>query len=100
VTTIRIYIINVLNCNNDPYLTNTSALNEVKTLNYITCELHLPHNNSINYANKINASLLNNSSSQNQRHSRYRRERERGRECECGQLDMVEISEEEDKNFL
>jgi hypothetical protein len=50
------------------------ALNEIETLNYIICELRLFHNNSINYANKINASLLNNSSSQNQKHSR----------CGCG----------------
>ncbi|CAG8741506.1 11276_t:CDS:2, partial [Funneliformis caledonium] len=32
---------------------NNNALNEIKTLNYITCELHLPHNNSTNYANEI-----------------------------------------------
>ena len=72
-TTIRIHIINVLKCNDDSHLTNTSALNEVKTLNYITCELHLPHNNSTNYANEIGANLLNNSLSQDQIHGRKRR---------------------------
>ena len=77
-TTIRIHIINVLKCNDDPHLTNTSALNEVKTLNYIICELHLPHNNSTNYANEIGANLLNNSLSQDQIHGRKRR-RGRGR---------------------
>ena len=38
------------------------ALNEVKSLNYITCELQLPHNNLTNFANEIDANLLNNSS--------------------------------------
>ncbi|CAG8724114.1 6211_t:CDS:2, partial [Funneliformis caledonium] len=60
-TTIRIHIINVLKCNDDPHLTKISALNKVKTLNYIICEFHLPHNNSTNYANEIDANLLNNS---------------------------------------
>jgi len=31
-SSIRIHIINVLKCNDDPHLTNTSALNEVKSL--------------------------------------------------------------------
>ena len=72
VAAIRIHIINVLKCNDDPHLTNTLALNEVKSLNYITCELQLPHNNSTNLANEINANLLNDSSNQ-QRHGRKRR---------------------------
>ncbi|CAG8711249.1 10959_t:CDS:2 [Funneliformis caledonium] len=78
-TIIRIHIINVLKCNDDSHLTNTSALNEIKTLNYITCELHLPHNNSTNYANEIGANLLNNSLSQDQIHDRKCR-RSRGQE--------------------
>ena len=75
-TAIRIHIINVLKCNDDPHLTNAPALNEVKALNYITCELLLPHKNNTNYANEFDASLLNSSTSQNRR-----RGRGRGREC-------------------
>jgi hypothetical protein len=70
---IRIHIINVLKCNDDPHLTNTSALNEVKSLNYITCELCLPHNNSTNFANEIDVNLLNNSPDR-----RFDRRRRRG----------------------
>ncbi|CAG8588498.1 12222_t:CDS:2 [Funneliformis caledonium] len=75
---IRIHIINVFKCNNDPHFTNASALNKVKLLNYITCELQLPHNNSTNLANEIDANLLNDSSNK-QRHGRKCR-RENGRE--------------------
>ena len=74
---IRIHIINVLKCNDDPHLNNSSALNEVKSLNYITCELQLPHNNLTNFANEIDANLLNNSSNK-QRGRKRRRENGRG----------------------
>ena len=42
-TTIRIHIINVLKCNDDPHLNNAPALKEVKALNYITCEIGRAH---------------------------------------------------------
>ncbi|RIA90134.1 hypothetical protein C1645_823767 [Glomus cerebriforme] len=35
------------------FLPNNTALNEVKTLDYITCEIHLPNHNVNNYANEI-----------------------------------------------
>ena len=74
---IRIHMINVIKCSDDPHLTNTPALNEIKTLNHITCELHLSHNNDTNYANEIDADLLN--SNQDQRHGRKHARRGRGR---------------------
>jgi hypothetical protein len=65
---IRVHIVNVIKCINDPHLTNVPALsNEVKTLNYITYNLYIPHNNSTNYANEIDARLLNSSLNQNRR---------------------------------
>ena len=79
-TTIRIHIINVIKCNEDPHLSNTLALNEVKTLDYITCELILFHNNTTNFTNEINLNLLNSSIA-----SRGRgRGRSRGRGHSCG----------------
>ena len=60
---IRIHMINILKCNDDPLITNVPALNEVKTLDYITCDLSLPHYNPTNFANEINLSELETSTS-------------------------------------
>ena len=45
---------NILKCVDEPLLTNASALNEVKKLDYITLDLTLPHHNQPNFANEIN----------------------------------------------
>jgi hypothetical protein len=72
-SSIRIHIINILKCNEDPLISNTPALNEVKTLDYITRDLQLSHYNETNFANEIN--LL-----QSTEHGRGRgRGRSRGR---------------------
>ncbi|PKY52793.1 hypothetical protein RhiirA4_425554 [Rhizophagus irregularis] len=74
---IKIHIINILKCKEEPHISNAPALNEVKTLDYITRDLHLPHNNATNYANNID---LLESSRSNGSH-RCGRGRERGRSC-------------------
>jgi len=38
-SSIRIHIINILKCNEDPLISNTPALNDVKTLDYIIRDL-------------------------------------------------------------
>ncbi|CAB5206951.1 unnamed protein product [Rhizophagus irregularis] len=55
---IKIHMINILKCIDEPLLTNASALNEVKTLDYITRDLTLPHHNQTNFANEINFNAL------------------------------------------
>ena len=70
--TIRIHIINVIKCNKNLYLSNTSALNEIKTLDYIIHELILFHNNTTNFANEIDLNTLNSSMAS------------RGRDHSCG----------------
>lgn len=65
-------MINILKCIDEPLLTNASALNEVKTLDYITRDLTLPHHNQTNFANEINFNALEASTS-------YRNGRGRGR---------------------
>ncbi|CAB4441543.1 unnamed protein product [Rhizophagus irregularis] len=47
----------------EPLLTNASALNEVKTLDYITHDLILPHYNQTNFTNEINFNALEASTS-------------------------------------
>ena len=69
---IRVHIINILKCNEDPLITNAPALNEVKTLDYITRDLSIPHCNQTNFANKIDLSALETSTN-------YRNRRGRGR---------------------
>ncbi|PKC53215.1 hypothetical protein RhiirA1_543268 [Rhizophagus irregularis] len=69
---IKIHMINILKCIDEPLLTNASALNEVKTLDYITRDLTLPHHNQTNFANEINFNALEASTS-------YRNGRGRGR---------------------
>ncbi|CAB4475676.1 unnamed protein product [Rhizophagus irregularis] len=69
---IKIHMINILKCIDEPLLTNASALNEVKTLDYITRDLTLPHHNQTNFANEINFNALEASTS-------YRNGHERGR---------------------
>ncbi|CAB4404391.1 unnamed protein product [Rhizophagus irregularis] len=51
---IKIHMSNILKCVDKPLLTNASALNEVKKLDYITRDLTLPHHNQTNFANEIN----------------------------------------------
>ncbi|CAB4490154.1 unnamed protein product [Rhizophagus irregularis] len=61
----------------EPLLTNASALNEVKTLDYITHDLILPHYNQTNFTNEINFNALEASTSY--RNGRgHEHERERG----------------------
>ncbi|RGB37289.1 hypothetical protein C1646_757058 [Rhizophagus diaphanus] len=60
----------------EPLLTNASALNEVKALDYITRDLTLSHHNQTNFVNEINFNALEASTS-------YRNGRGRGRGCEC-----------------
>ncbi|GET67141.1 hypothetical protein GLOIN_2v1788942 [Rhizophagus irregularis DAOM 181602=DAOM 197198] len=56
---------NILKCVDEPLLTNASALNEVKTLDYITHDLILPHYNQTNFTNEINFNALEASTSGN-----------------------------------
>lgn len=74
-SSIRIHIINILKCNEDPLISNIPALNEVKTLDYITRNLTLPHPNETNFANEINLNLLESTG----RGHGHRRGRGRGR---------------------
>ncbi|CAB5359886.1 unnamed protein product [Rhizophagus irregularis] len=68
---------NILKCVDEPLLTNASALNEVKTLDYITHDLILPHYNQTNFTNEINFNALEASTSY--RNGRgHEHERERG----------------------
>ncbi|PKY52170.1 hypothetical protein RhiirA4_547008 [Rhizophagus irregularis] len=60
----------------EPLLTNASALNEVKTLDYITHDLILPHYNQTNFTNEINFNALEASTSyRNGRGHEHERER-------------------------
>ncbi|GET00731.1 hypothetical protein GLOIN_2v1881169 [Rhizophagus clarus] len=80
---IRIHIINVLKCKDDPHISNTSALNEVKALDYITRDIHLPHYNTTNHANSIDLNLFETSTN-------YRSHgRGRGRGRGCGRMAMA-----------
>ncbi|PKC52947.1 hypothetical protein RhiirA1_542862 [Rhizophagus irregularis] len=63
----------------EPLLTNASALNEVKTLDYITHDLILPHYNQTNFTNEINFNALEASTS-------YRNGRGHEHERECGYI--------------
>ncbi|CAB5389618.1 unnamed protein product [Rhizophagus irregularis] len=63
VSAIKIHIINILKCKEEPHISNAPALNEVKTLDYITRDLRLPHPNATNYANNIDLNLLESSRS-------------------------------------
>ncbi|GBC19450.2 hypothetical protein GLOIN_2v1872178 [Rhizophagus irregularis DAOM 181602=DAOM 197198] len=63
----------------EPLLTNASALNEVKTLDYITHDLILPHYNQTNFTNEINFNALEASTS-------YRNGRGHEHEHECGYI--------------
>jgi hypothetical protein len=74
-TSIRIHMINILKCNEDPHITNAPALNEIKTLDYITRDLLLPHNHLTNFANEMDLNEFENSS----RYTRNGRSRFRGR---------------------
>jgi hypothetical protein len=60
---IRIHIINILKCSGDPYISNTPALNEVKTLDYITRHVQLPHIHPTNFANEIDVNGTNSTGS-------------------------------------
>ncbi|CAB4440986.1 unnamed protein product [Rhizophagus irregularis] len=61
---------------NEPLLTNASALNEVKTLDYITMISLLPHYNQTNFTNEINFNALEASTSyRNGRGHEHERER-------------------------
>jgi len=51
---IKIHITNILKCRVEPHLSNTSALNEVKSLDHITCNLQIPHVHSTDFANEVN----------------------------------------------
>ena len=53
-SSIRIHIINILKCIEDPLISNVPALNEVKSLDHITCNLQIPHVHSTNFANEVN----------------------------------------------
>ncbi|CAB5380956.1 unnamed protein product [Rhizophagus irregularis] len=63
----------------EPLLTNASALNEVKTLDYITHDLILPHYNQTNFTNEINFNALEASTS-------YRNGCGHEHEHECGYI--------------
>ena len=78
-TTIRIHIINILKCKDEPHISNMPALNEVKTLDYITQDIHLPHNNATNHANSIDLNSLRSSRLNNYRSHGRGRGRGRGR---------------------
>ncbi|EXX65275.1 hypothetical protein RirG_134780 [Rhizophagus irregularis DAOM 197198w] len=78
VSAIKIHIINILKCKEELHISNAPALNEVKTLDYITCDLRLPHNNATNYANNIDLNLLESSRSNGSCG------RGCGRKCRCG----------------
>ncbi|CAB4464754.1 unnamed protein product [Rhizophagus irregularis] len=54
---------NILKCVDEPLLTNASALNKVKTLDYITHDLILPYYNQTNFTNEINFNALEASTS-------------------------------------
>ena len=45
---------NILKCSIDPHLSNASALNEVKSFDYIINQVRLPHIHTTNFANQIN----------------------------------------------
>jgi len=51
---IKIHITNILKCRVEPHLSNTPALNEVKSLDYITCNLQIPHVHLTDFANEVN----------------------------------------------
>ncbi|GBC09231.1 hypothetical protein RclHR1_00870022 [Rhizophagus clarus] len=76
---IKIHMVNILKCVDEPLLTNAPALNEVKTLDYITCDLTLPHHNQTNFVNEINFNALEASTS-------YRNGRGCGHRCGCGYI--------------
>jgi hypothetical protein len=76
---IRIHMINILKCSEDPNITNILALNEVKTLDYITRDLTLPYNHPSNFANNIDLNELETSSNRNRRGRRRGRGSGRGR---------------------
>jgi hypothetical protein len=78
-SSIRIHIVNILKNKDDPYISNTPALNEVKALDYITKDIQLPHYNSTNHANSIDFNRFESSNyrSHGRGHGR-RRGRERG----------------------
>ncbi|CAB5363542.1 unnamed protein product [Rhizophagus irregularis] len=75
---IKIHIINILKCKEEPHISNAPALNEVKTLDYITHDLHLLHNNATNYANNIDQLESSISNRSHRRERERRRERDRG----------------------
>jgi hypothetical protein len=70
-SSIRIHIVNILKNKDDPYISNTPALNEVKALDYITKDIQLPHYNSTNHANSIDF-------------NRFESSNYRSRGCGCG----------------
>jgi len=68
----RIHINNVLRCSTDEHLNNIPALNEVKSLDYITQHLQIPNINSTNFANEIEINSNTTSSRSSNRRFRGR----------------------------